>query len=603
LEVLESRVLMAVDCLDADKWQVMTPPSEPFVTAASVSSLLANIRTSDAGSRPATAADIGTLSNSRQLNGSVGGFDNSDFIRFTIAETSRVQIQLSGLRADLDIAIYSASGERLARSELAGSASESIDLRLSSGTYFVEVVPYRWAFSTYRLTLNATPTPSSNAPPPPSTSTDPIAAFPDVPYFGGSNDWNVNSVRAPEAWSQGYAGQGVTVAVIDTGVDWSHSDLNSQIWVNPDEIANNGIDDDGNGWVDDVRGWDFVSNDNNPMDSNGHGTHVAGTIAAKKNDSGATGIAFNAKIMPVRVLDSNGSGTDLAVANGIRYAVQEGARIINLSLGGSFSTVIQSAMEYARQLNVFVVVASGNESASTPSYPARFSSSMTNVLSVGAYDQNGQRARFSNGVGGSRSVQVDAPGSNIFSTLPGNRYANFSGTSMAAPHVAGVAALALSANPNLTPQQLRNQVVRGSSQAIAGSDSQGGINAAITVAMAKASAASPSATPGTSSLSVSTLPTTNRLQVVRYGIASVVVAAPVVQQASKDSEDLVQYPARPETFPSMFLSHPTAVDSVMSQVIDSWNDLLEPSMPDEPFEPRLESQHSPKGFSVFPRSR
>ncbi len=121
--------------------------------------------------------------------------------------------------------------------------------------------------------------------------------------------------------------------MVDTGVDYTHPDLDGNIWTNSREIAGNGVDDDGNGYVDDVHGWDFVGNDNAPLDADGHGTHVSGTIAAENNGVGITGVAYNAKIMPVRVLDENGSGTNAAIAAGIRYAADNGARVINLSLG------------------------------------------------------------------------------------------------------------------------------------------------------------------------------------------------------------------------------------------------------------------------------
>ena len=207
--------------------------------------------------------------------------------------------------------------------------------------------------------------------------------------------------QCTESWAQGYTGQGVTVAVVDTGVQLTHPDFVNQIWVNPGEIAGNGIDDDHDGYVDDVNGWDFASNDNNPTDQNGHGTHVAGIIAAANNGFGATGVAPGARIMPVRVLDANGSGTDTAVAAGIRFAAQHGANIINLSLGGSYSSVIYAALQYAQSLNVLVVAAAGNEYAATPSNPSSASATLSNVLSVGAYDSSNRIASFSNHVGNS----------------------------------------------------------------------------------------------------------------------------------------------------------------------------------------------------------
>ena len=209
--------------------------------------------------------------------------------------------------------------------------------------------------------------------------------------------------------------------------------------------------------MDDVFGWNFVNRNNNPNDENGHGTHVAGTIAAERNGIGATGVAYDAAIMPVKVLGDNGSGTDIGVASGIRYAVDNGADVINLSLGGGGnSRPIRSALEYALSNDVFVVIASGNESGSIPSYPAIHSRDLMNVISVGAHDSSERSAGFSNKVGSSRAVQIDAPGVGIYSTLPNNRVGRLNGTSMAAPHVAGVAALALSAKPDLGVSELKS---------------------------------------------------------------------------------------------------------------------------------------------------
>ncbi len=278
--------------------------------------------------------------------------------------------------------------------------------------------------------------------------------FPDVDYFGGQNDWGLNTVKAPEAWAQGHTGQGIVVAVIDTGVDYTHLDVDGNIWVNQGEIAGNGIDDDGNGFVDDVRGWDFVANDNSPMDEQGHGTHVAGTIAAEKNEFGVTGVAYNAKIMPVRVLNAGGSGSVSNIAAGIKYAADNGADVINLSLGGAYSSEIEDAVQYATAKGSVVVMAAGNESASQPSSPANLANQWG--IAVGAVDRTNRMANFSNKASIPPLDYVVAPGVDIYSTTPGNTYSSFNGTSMATPHVAGVAALMLSANPNLTPAEVES---------------------------------------------------------------------------------------------------------------------------------------------------
>lgn len=277
--------------------------------------------------------------------------------------------------------------------------------------------------------------------------------FPEVADLGG-NSWALDMVNAPEAWAQGYTGQGVVVAVVDTGVDYNHSDLSGNIWVNSGEIPDNGIDDDGNGFVDDVRGWDFVDGDNDPMDLDAHGTHVAGTIAAENNGFGVTGVAYNATIMPVRVIDTEG-GTSSDIAAGIRYAVDNGANVINLSLGGNFTSAEEEdAIRYASDSGVVVVMAAGNEGDSQPVYPAYYATDWG--IAVGAVDSNKTLADFSNRAGATPLDYVVAPGVDILSTTPNNSYQSFDGTSMAAPHVSGVAALILSANPNLTPAEVES---------------------------------------------------------------------------------------------------------------------------------------------------
>ena len=425
----------------------------------------------------ATAYDLGALTAGKTINSLVMA-DSQDWFKFTITSAAKpgdfVSIGFNNAQGNLQLAIYSSYGYLMGSSQGIGN-SEGVTLNLlQPGTYYAKVYGAGGAQNpNYSLTIS-----------PPAAVSAPVTMFPDVAYFGGSQDWSVNAINAPEAWAQGYTGQGVVVAVVDTGVQFNHPDLNSQIYINTGEIGGNGIDDDHNGYVDDTSGWDFYSNDNYADDGNGHGTHVAGIVAAAANGFGATGVAPGAKIMPIRVLGSDGSGSTNSVAAGIRYAVDNGADIINLSLGGPLSSVIQTAIQYAQQRNVLVVSAAGNESAPLPTYPARLSASLSNVISVGAYSSAGAIASFSNDVGTSAAVQVDAPGVSIYSTYLNGQYARLSGTSMAAPQVAGLAALALSANSSLTAAQLRTLIVAGTSQAISGSDSNGGVNAAITVALA-----------------------------------------------------------------------------------------------------------------------
>jgi subtilisin family serine protease len=324
------------------------------------------------------------------------------------------------------------------------------------------------------------------------------APFADVPftdvalnnsrYLNGSYFWGVDRVKAPEVWSRGYTGQGVTVAVIDTGVAYDHPDLRNNIWVNSGEIAGNGRDDDGNGFIDDIRGWDFVSNDNDPNDSAfnqdvGHGTFISGLIAgnnlSRSDVAGRQlGVAPDAKIMPIRVLPALSlDGNADEVAAGIRYAVNNGADVINLSLGfGDGSQAIsapdpeiEAALTAARRAGVAVVIAAGNERQSgaiRPSEPA-FAASRDLGIAVGAIEKTGAIADFSNPAGNRSLDYVVAPGADIFSTYYqplsfGSQkytYAVGSGTSYAAPYVAGIAALMLSANRNLTPAGIESILI------------------------------------------------------------------------------------------------------------------------------------------------
>ncbi|WP_392532062.1 S8 family serine peptidase [Nostoc sp. C117] len=278
--------------------------------------------------------------------------------------------------------------------------------------------------------------------------------FLDIPNLGGTN-WGADSIKAPEVWTQGYTGQGVVVAVLDSGVDHNHSDLNANIWTNSREIPDNGIDDDANGYIDDVYGWNFINNNNNTLDVYGHGTHVAGTIAGVKNDFGVTGIAYNAKIMPVKVLGDDNQGTYPAITQGVYYAVKNGAKVINMSISGTVGDAgLETAIQYATSQGVIVVMAAGNSGGSTPLYPGNYATKWG--LTTGAVDSNNNLADFSNRAGTDSSIAyVTAPGVSVYSTLPNGTYGFYNGTSMAAPHVAGVAALMLSANGNLTASQVR----------------------------------------------------------------------------------------------------------------------------------------------------
>ena len=247
-------------------------------------------------------------------------------------------------------------------------------------------------------------------------------------------------------------GKGTVVAVIDTGVDYTHKDLADNIWVNEGEIPGNGIDDDGNGYVDDVHGVDFVDGDSDPMDEHGHGTHVAGIIAMTPGNGGGVGVAYGAKIMCVRAGQANGSFASSDIAKAIKYAADNGADVINMSFGGTGrSYLVESALQDAFPSCV-LVAAAGNDGLPTNDatlagylftediYPAGYKY----VLGVMATDNNHSLAGFSNwdfAEGSGCEYEMAAPGVNIYSTLPGNRYACWSGTSMATPNVSAAAAI------------------------------------------------------------------------------------------------------------------------------------------------------------------
>jgi serine protease len=270
-------------------------------------------------------------------------------------------------------------------------------------------------------------------------------APPNDPYY--PYQWHMNKIGMEEAWEIG-AGNGPVVAVIDTGIKRSLEDLARTNF---------------------VGGWDFINDDNDPTDDNGHGSHVAGTIAQSTNNRiGVAGVAYEATLMPVKVLNANGSGPYSTIAFGIMWAVDNGADVINLSLGGSVnSPTLEYVINYAWNNGVVVVCAAGNNNVSTPFYPAAYA----NSISVVATDYADARAPYSNY---GSTVDIAAPGGNLNVDLNGDGYGDgvlqqtcingsdgyyfMQGTSMASPHVAGVAAMMKSVNSSLTNAQIKSQL-------------------------------------------------------------------------------------------------------------------------------------------------
>lgn len=298
--------------------------------------------------------------------------------------------------------------------------------------------------------------------------------IPNDPYFSSYGTWGqpsydlygIRNIQCTTAWDQ-TLGNGITVAVIDSGVDKTHPDMEDNIWVNSDEIPDDGIDNDNNGKIDDTWGWNFAYNDNNPVDDWGHGTHVAGIIAASgNNNQGVIGVAPEAKIMAIRTSGYGGIAFDSAQAEGIMYAANNGADVINCSWSGlGSSQAIKDAIDYAYSMGVVVIASASNDNTDAKYYyPACFN----NVITVAAVDYNNEHVIFTNF---GNKIDVAAPGWDILSLRAtgamlggppeGTKYLLMTGTSQAAPHVAGLAALILSLHPAYTVEQVR-QAIRAS---------------------------------------------------------------------------------------------------------------------------------------------
>ena len=301
-----------------------------------------------------------------------------------------------------------------------------------------------------------------------------LAAMPNDPRFDSL--WGLNNtgqtggvadadIDAPEAWDITTGGGSAIVAVIDTGVDYTHPDLAPNMWVNQGEIAGNGMDDDGNGYVDDVYGYDFFNNDADPMDDHSHGTHVSGTIGAAGDDGiGVAGINWNVQIMGLKFLDAQGSGSTSDAIRALDYAVANGATISNNSWGDTeYSQALYDAISAARDAGHIFVTAAGNgnwigfglDNDAQPFYPCNYD--LDNIVTVAAVDHTDAKAIFSNY--GRTTVDLGAPGVGILSTISGGGYGYMDGTSMATPHVTGALALVQDLSPELSYSQVIGTVL------------------------------------------------------------------------------------------------------------------------------------------------
>ena len=308
--------------------------------------------------------------------------------------------------------------------------------------------------------------------------------LPNDPLF--TLQWELHNTVSPgvdismsSAWDIVRENSGLVVAVLDTGTDYTHPDLAGNIWVNPGESSCSGTaDNDRNGYVADCRGWNFVDNNNNPMDDEGHGTHISGVIGAAGNNSlGIAGMLWSVQIMPLKILDNRGDGAVADEVAAIEYAIAKGAKVINASFAGNtFSHAELDAISAAGAAGILFVTAAGNgvdnsfgsNNDAFPVYPGNYD--LANIISVAATDESDHLASFSNF--GPRSVHVAAPGVSILSTVPPALHSQFcgssplagyeycDGTSMSAPHVTGLAGLISGYYAGLSPSQLRAMVVR-----------------------------------------------------------------------------------------------------------------------------------------------
>ena len=301
-----------------------------------------------------------------------------------------------------------------------------------------------------------------------------VSKFPNDPFFNslwglhntGQSGGKVDAdMDAPEAWDLSTGGQGVVVAVLDSGVDYNHEDLQTNMWENTGEIPNNNKDDDGNGYVDDYHGINAIKNNGNPMDDDGHGSHVSGTIAGVGNNGkGVVGVCWTAKIMALKFLDAQGSGSISDEIKCIEYAIDKKADILNGSFGDYFtSNAEKRAIEKVREAGILCIFAAGNDGTNNDRkahYPSSYN--YDNIIAVAASGRSDRLASFSNY--GRVSVDIAAPGVSIRSTIPNNRYTSWDGTSMASPQVAGLAALIKAYDSSLDWEEIKDIILKQGDQ-------------------------------------------------------------------------------------------------------------------------------------------
>ena len=314
-------------------------------------------------------------------------------------------------------------------------------------------------------TESSFPDPLPSSPPPKVKST----CTPNDPLY--SQQWYIPAVHANEVWDTITNDSTQVIAILDTGVDWLHPDLQNKIWTNPGEIPNNGIDDDGDGYIDDVRGWDWINNDNNPADDNSHGTHVAGIAAAQQNNGiGIAGVSKKARIMALKVFQSSGRGDAATISQGINYAKNKGATVINMSFGSYARSLTMEAALANAYSTCILVAAAGNDGICIgppsppcyPFFPAAFSFVLGTQVpaSWSNFDQDGPV--FSN-YPDLWNYEMKAPGTNILSTIPNGNYRVYQGTSMATPIVSGSVAMFRSLFPGQSQELMWSKLIQTTS--------------------------------------------------------------------------------------------------------------------------------------------